>query len=446
VSITLWNRCHDYLCAFAVLTLGAGCSKNKTDSHFDASAMENSTALSDAATDSDTPGTLPSYLIPGEETMAGIAIHSATGEFFVNSAASGKIYHGFAGAESETTLELFVDLTDSGIASGGHVAVTSDGSRLLMVSAFGDAPTLTVVDLAGQRMPRTVNLGSSGAGAFTAVQDVAVSPDGTQAYVSNSLENIIHVVDLENFEASSFPLSAEFPSIADTSQGFINATGLAVTPDGNYLVVAHIIDKHLYRVSLSPRTLGEAHQIDTTPYNVSGNGLWLGTDGDLLEVAGDELRIYRFSLNRDFTAGPFQVRYQSDLFEPGLTYAVAHEDRVLVLNGSGVALANGGGAPAGGLQGGGLQGVGLQGGGLQGAGAADGGAVPPDLTAACEGKASGDACSAPLNGLNLTGSCTDTGGALACIPAFAPPGGAGGDAGTATSAPKFPIRVLQLAR
>lgn len=369
-------------------------------------------------------GALASYVIPGEESMAAIAIDGSTGEFFVNSAASGKLYHGFAGTNVEVTLDLFADLTSAGISRGGHIAVTPNGARLVMASGFGDAPKVHVIDLASKTLLRTVAIPTAGSGGFAALQDVAISPDSARAYVSNPFENTIAVVDLSSFETSSFPISPEFPYIANANQGFINATGLAVAPDGTYLVVAHIIDKHLYRVSLAPSSLGQARQIDTAPYNISGNGLWLGPEGDLLEVAGDELRIFRFSLNGDATAGPFQARYQSDAFEQGMTYAVAYDDRILVLNGNGVSLGNGGGgAPGGG----------------------GGGTIPPELVMACAGKAAGDACSATLNGSSLTGTCTDSGGTLACIPSGGLPGGGGPGTGTGMQ-PKLPIRVLQLQR
>ena len=118
-------------------------------------------------------------------------------------------------------------------------------------------------------------------------------------------------------------------------------------PDGKSVIVVHLIDKHLYRISLAASTLGKAQKIDSDPYNVSGNGLWLGADGELLEVAGDELRIFRFTLSADGTTARLAAKYQSDRFEQGLAYAVAHRDRVLVLNGSGIS-PSAGGPPAGG--------------------------------------------------------------------------------------------------
>jgi hypothetical protein len=387
--------------AFAAAPLSLGCGEDGD--------------AGDPDPDAGSAAALPSYVVPGDEAMAAIAINSTTGEFFVDSASSGKLYRGVAGADAEVTLDLFADFTSAGISAGGHLALSADGSRLVML-AGGGAARLHVIDLVNKRVLRSIDIPASSAGARVALQDVVLSPDGARAYLTNSAVNVIHTVELATFTTSSFPISSEFPFISNTNQGFINATGMTITADGRNLVVGHLIDKHLYRISLAAGSLGQARRIDTGPYNVSGNGLWLGADGELIQVAGDELRVYRFTLDGAGAAAPFQARYQSDELEAGLTYAVAHRDRVLVLNGSGSA--NGGGG---------------------------GGTLPPELITACVGKASGDPCSATVNGAPLTGTCTDFNGGLVCLPAGGP-GGGGGGGGGGGSMPKLPIRILQLQR
>lgn len=373
----------------AILTIAACSSDDDTSrstSGPDASTPETASGDDGAAQ----PSALPSYVVPGSEAMAAITLNEATGEFFVDSAESGKIYRGTAGTDAEITLELFADLTAAGVAHGGHIALSPDGKTIFMLSALGEQPRVSVVDVASRTLVKTVAMASSGGPFPASVQDVVISPDGATLYATSSFDNVIHTVNLATDQASTFPISSEFPHIADASQGFLNATGLAVSRDGKYLLVVHIIDKHLYRISLDPGSLGKAQKVATDPYNVSGNGLWLGAGDEVIEVAGDELRILRFKLDAELTKGDFVARYQSDAFEQGLTYAVSHGDRVLVLNGSGLAL---GGGP-----------------GL-GGGIPDGGGPPP-----------GDA-----------GEAGDAGG-------FPPPGG--GDAG----AKKLPIKVLQLRR
>jgi hypothetical protein len=172
--------------------------------------------------------------------------------------------------------------------------------------------------------------------------------------------------------------------------------------------VVHLIDKHLYRVSLDSSSLGKAQQVDTTPYNVSGNGLWLGEGGEVIEVAGDELRLFRFKLNDDLTRGDLLGRYQGDDFEQGLTYAVSWGDRILALNGSGIGLAALGGGGGG------------------------GGGGPPGLADAGDAGVDGGA---------------DGGGALP----FPGPGDGGGFPGFGggavdAGAKKLPMRVLQIAK
>jgi hypothetical protein len=276
---------------------------------------------------------LASYVIPGTEGMAGIALDRTRGVFYVDSAESGRIYRGTVGADRETPLELFADLSAT-IPRGAHLAVTPKGDRLLILEGgfIGAGTKLHVVDVASRTVTRTVDL-SAGAGGLVILQDIAC--DDARAYVTNTLENQVHVVDLSTWEATRFPIGEAFPLVSDPSRGFLNATGVALAKDGRALLIVHLIDKHLYRVSLDPATLGQATRVDSAPWNVSGNGLFLGDDGQLLEVASDELRVYRFRIDDAFTRAVFEAKYTSDRFEQGLTYAVAHGGRVLVLNGSG---------------------------------------------------------------------------------------------------------------
>lgn len=357
-----------------VMTTVWACSDDSGSSSTPASDAGTASETATGADSSPPTTALPSYIVPGTESMAAITINKTTGEFFVDSSESGKIYRGMAGAEKESTLELVADLTGAGVTRGGHITLSPDGKTLFVLSALFDPPHVTIVDLTTKTVTKTVDMPAAGAAPVTALQDVAISPDGKKIYATNSFENVIHTVDLTTYEASTFPISSEFPHIADTSQGFINATGLSLSNDGKHLLVVHIIDKHLYRVSLDPATLGKAEKIDTAPYNVSGNGLWLGSDNEAIEVAGDELRVFRFKLNADYTKGDYLAKYQSDAFEQGLAYAVAHEDRVLVLNGSGLALGGGGGFPGGAAPDGGPDGGDAGGGGFPGP---EGGGLPP---------------------------------------------------------------------
>lgn len=342
------NRNFSIALVLAAISTAAACGDDDTGGAAPAVRVDGGTDV-DASTPADGPAPLaelPAYLVPGTEAMAAITVNRRSGELYVDSSESGKIYRGTAGADRETTLELFADLTSAGISRGGHLSLTADGKTLVMASGLGDAPHLDVIDVATRSLHKRVDIPQSGGALPTTLQDVTLSPDGARAYASDSFENVIHVVDLATYAVTSFPISSEFPFISTVSQGFINATGLAMANDGASLIVVHLIDKHLYRVSLAAGTLGKAQKVDSDPYNVSGNGLWLGPDNELLEVAGDELRIFRFTLSADAGKAKFEAKYQSDRFEQGLTYAVSHADRVLVLNGSGVSL--GAGGPAGG--------------------------------------------------------------------------------------------------
>jgi hypothetical protein len=312
---------------------------------------------------------LPSYVVPIEESTTAITLDRGTGEFFVDSAESGKIWTGVAGAEVETELELWADLSEDGITRGGHLALTPDGETMVMVSGLGATPTFWVIDRVSRALVESIEVTIEG-GVFASFQDVAISADGSRAFATNSFENRIYELNLTALEVSSFAILGEFPFINDPAQGFINATGIAATSDGESLLVVHIIDKHVYRVSLTADSLGESTQVDTAPYNISGNGLWLDANGGLIEVAGDELRVFRFQLDDANAVGSFEAKYQSDQFEAGLSYAVSYGDRLLVLNGNGVGLGAGPGGGGGGFP---MGGAPAQGGGFPGAGGFPGG-------------------------------------------------------------------------
>ncbi|MDY7229286.1 CotH kinase family protein [Hyalangium rubrum] len=97
-------------------------------------------------------------------------------------------------------------------------------------------------------------------------------------------------------------------------------------------------------------------------------------------------------------------------------------------------------------------GVGGMPGGGGGGGMPGGGGPPAELTAACEGKAAGDACSATFNGSTFTSTCgAAPDGALLCRPQGGPGGGApggggggapgGGGGGAADLIPETPVYV-----
>jgi len=68
--------------------------------------------------------------------------------------------------------------------------------------------------------------------------------------------------------------------------------------------------------------------------------------------------------------------------------------------------------------------------GLPGGGGGGGGMqLPPELLAACMGLAAGDACSATVMGMQITGTCTQLDEGLACLPEGGLPGGDPGGGG-----------------
>ncbi|MHC8361796.1 YVTN family beta-propeller repeat protein [Pseudomonas sp. LS2P72] len=121
------------------------------------------------------------------------------------------------------------------VGSNPHgIAVSTDGTRAYVCNQGSD--TVSVIDIATHRVLTDITVGKSPAG-------VAVSPDGTRVYVCNSVSNTVSVID-----------TATDQVLTNISVGF-NAIGIAFSPDGTRAYVGNmgsttvsVIDTATYQV------------------------------------------------------------------------------------------------------------------------------------------------------------------------------------------------------
>lgn len=368
-----------------------------------------------------TPQAVTDYPLPGEDSYPyGVTGDPATGRFYVSSGNTAKIFSGTLGGE----LTLWADFTTANVRGGTGLQLTADGKTLV----WGAQSGIHVIDVATRTITRTASLPGG------APQSVAVSPDGSKAYFVDGQVNAIYVVELASGAVTTLVMPSStpnadpeelaagdlFPCISSAEQGFINASGVAATPDGRYVIVVHLIDKHLYRFDLSALTV---KRVDTGAYYLSGNGLSIAA-GKLYEALADESRIAEYTLSADYAAATFERKLgdADSLATPNEAFRMGD---VLLVASTQLSLT----AP-GGNQGGGAQ----PGGGAPAScdpGAGQGGlTLPPEATTACEGATAGAACGFTALGFALTGTCTPAEAGLQCVPQLG--GGLGGTASFTT--------------
>jgi DNA-binding beta-propeller fold protein YncE len=127
------------------------------------------------------------------------------------------------------------------------VKVTPDGSTLLVVNEFDS--TIEALDVAGGKKP-TLKAQALLPGAVPGpvpvayLYDLVLSPDGSLAYVSGEGTGVVYVVHVAALKATG-PVTTALPqpvgpavAVAYPVVGVNHPTALAVSPDGNTLVVA----------------------------------------------------------------------------------------------------------------------------------------------------------------------------------------------------------------
>src|SRR5215471_7006028 len=116
------------------------------------------------------------------------------------------------------------------------VAVSPDGSKVYVTnsSTANSAPnTVQVIDTATNTVSATITVGLTPVcnPPVPCTMAVAVSPDGSKVYVTNEFANTVSVIDAAtNMVSATIPVPSFLPS---------HPFGVAVSPDGNMVYVAN---------------------------------------------------------------------------------------------------------------------------------------------------------------------------------------------------------------
>ncbi|MEV4329143.1 YncE family protein, partial [Streptomyces sp. NPDC049597] len=139
-----------------------------------------------------------------------------------------------------------------------EVAVTPDGTRAYVVNS--DSDNVSVIDTATNTVITTVPVGD-------APTEVAVTPDGTRAYVTNSGSDNVSVIDTAT------------NTVVDTVTVGDAPSGIAVTPDGSRVYVANFDSNDVSVIDTATNTV-----ITTVPVGVNADDVAVTPDGSRVYV------------------------------------------------------------------------------------------------------------------------------------------------------------------
>ncbi len=114
------------------------------------------------------------------------------------------------------------------------VAITTDGSKAYVCNA--DSNTVSVIDVVTDTVIGCVDVpGAYSACGFNNPLAIAITPNGEKAYVCNSFDGIVSVI---NVETDSVIRCVDVPG-AYSACGFNNPVAIAITPDGSKIYVCN---------------------------------------------------------------------------------------------------------------------------------------------------------------------------------------------------------------
>jgi Cu-Zn family superoxide dismutase len=263
-----------------------------------------------------------SYTFPPNDVVypEGIAYHAGTGDFFVGSTAGGAVYRGSARRGSRT-LSVFLTAGSDGRTDVRGMKVDPRG---ILYIAGGTTGRLWMYDAVTGRLLGNFFTGVDGA----FINDVAIGPDGA-AYFTDS--RVPHLYRIKADEQGIFQYEL-WRDLRDTAirfgEGF-NLNGIAVTPDGKYLITVQSNTGNLYRIATDTKEVSEV-SLAGGDKMTAGDGLLL--DGQTLHVVRNNLNlIVQVRLVADYSSGQQIGSFTDPSF--GFTTTIARVgDRLLVVN------------------------------------------------------------------------------------------------------------------
>lgn len=249
-------------------------------------------------------------VLPGASSAEGIAVgRGAT--FYAGELFGGDI---FRGDLQRGTVERLIDAPDGQMALGLKV---DDPSGLLFV-AGGFSGQGYVYEASTGAAVATYQFGAPGQ---ALINDVVITQDG--AWFTDSQQAKLYFVPISPTGLGDFSVLALTGPAADTS-GEFNLNGIAATPDGHTLIVAHSTTEALYTVD--PVTGASA-----TLVSVPGPDGILYEAGRLWVAQPFQNQVTRLRLSPDLTSAVVDKVITSELFQTPTTVAV-HGSRLAAVN------------------------------------------------------------------------------------------------------------------
>lgn len=236
--------------------------------------------------------------------------------FYVSSTTTGAVLRGDLRAP-EQPAQVFLGGGQDGRIDARGLAATEG----LLLIAGGRTGTLFVYDRQSGEL-----LGRFSGGGF--LNDVRVAPNG-DAYATDSARDVVYrVPSAQLASTTSGQLTVFSQASEDDPLGQFNANGLAVTPDGRYLIVVQTDTGRLFRIST---TSGDVEEIDLGGERV--------TNGDGVVLQGRTLYVVRnvsqavseVRLSGDLTRGRVVATVTDPSFRFPTTAALS-QGRLLVVN------------------------------------------------------------------------------------------------------------------
>jgi YVTN family beta-propeller protein len=147
------------------------------------------------------------------------------------------------------------------------LAITPDGTKVYVANAGLPIPgppsqlgtTVSVIDTVTNSVAATLPVGRE-------PSSIAITPDGRTAYVANTFDSTISVIDVAT-EAVSGPISTG-PSLLG-----VKAQGIAISPDGTKLYASGLTDITVFdtATNMVVATIPSGSQPDTVAFSPDGN-------------------------------------------------------------------------------------------------------------------------------------------------------------------------------
>jgi sugar lactone lactonase YvrE len=252
-------------------------------------------------------------VLPGATSAEGIAAgRGAT--FYAGDLFAGDI---FRGNIQRGTAELFIDAPDGRMAVG----MAADTAHDLLFVAGGLSGQAYVYNTRSGATVATYQLTDS---ASTVINDVTVTKDG--AWFTDSLQAQLYFVPVSGAGVLGPSSALRLSGPAANLSGEFNLNGIAATPNGKTLIVAHSGTSQLYTVD--PTSGASAAVAGVSVPFVDGIVLEAGR---LWAVQNFSNQVSRIRLRPDLTSGVVEEVITSDLFQTPTT-AARFGSRLAVVN------------------------------------------------------------------------------------------------------------------